>query len=1161
MQFRVLGPLEVVENGRVLPLGSRKQRALLALFLLHPDEALTRDRLIDELWQGRPPPAADSTLRSYLSRLRSSLGADRLQTRPTGYALWVGPEELDASRFAQLVEEGRGTLARQRPAEAAKKLQQALRLWRGPALADFVYESFAQGEIARLDELRLLALEARVDAELALGLHTDLVGELERLVGDHPLRESFRAQLMLALYRSGRQADALASYREARRLLTEELGLEPSQTLKELERAILAHDPALEPPEVAAPEDGTEGSFVGRERELGELVRGLEDALDGNGRMFLLSGEPGIGKSRLIEELTRRVRDRGVEVLVGRCWEAGGAPAYWPWVQALRTYVERRDPQTLRAELGWGAADLAQIIPELNDLYRDLPVPPTTDAEGSRFRLFEAVVSFLRAASRTKPLLLVLDDVHAADAPSLFLLQFVAGALGDARLLVVTAYRDVDPSLREPLAGAVAQLRRQPATRSLELTGLAEADVGRFVSLATGLEPTLNLRTTLHQKTDGNPLFVGEVVRLLTTEDSLESMSETDAWRRMVPESIREVIRRRLRHLSENCRLVLVLSAVLGREFDLAALEQVSDVSGDQLLEVLDEAARERIVTDVPGQPGQMRFAHVLIRDTVYDDLAPGRRVQLHRRIGDALEELYADNLEPHLAELAHHFYESARPAVATKALDYARRAGEQSLRQLAYEDAARLFAMALRIFDTIESPDDTTRCELDLALGDAYGRAGDTARSKEMYREAARLAEELGLAEHLGRAALGYGGRLIWDVSRDDEYLSTLLERALDLLPGEDTELSVRLLARLAGGPLRDSRADSSRREALGAEALEVARRIGEPSTLAYGLQGYIGSRHTPDFPPDQAALALELIRVSLAAGDLERALDGHELHLASAIELGDIGSARADLQAMTRLAEQLNQPAQRWLVAVNRTLLALLEGRFDEAERLLTETRFGGDRTQTWSARVSHGLQLYMLRREQGRLDEVVELVRQSAHEHATYPIWRCVLVDVMTALGSDEARADFDALAADRFARLPFDEEWEVSLCLLAEAAARLDDPLQAEVLYELLLPYADRIAVSYPEISVGPVARFLAILASTVGRDQEAERHSLDAIALSARIGARPSLAHSQLDYARALIGRGDDGGAAKAIAAALTTYEDLGMDFHAARARALSGVGR
>jgi predicted ATPase len=245
------------------------------------------------------------------------------------------------------------------------------------------------------------------------------------------------------------------------------------------------------------------------------------------------------------------------------------------------------------------------------------------------------------------------------------LLQFLAGVLADARLLVIAVYRDVDPSLREPLAGTLTELRRQPITRTLTLDGLTEADLASFVSLATGLEPAAPLTSALHRTTDGNPLFAGELVRLLTTEQSLESITSEETWRRMVPEGVRAVIRRRLRHLSEDCRLVLVLAAVLGREFDLAALERVSDESGDQLLDVLDEAARERVVIDVPSLPGRMRFAHVLIRDTLYDELTPGRRVKLHRRVGDALEELYAGNLEPHLAELTHHFYESARPVVA----------------------------------------------------------------------------------------------------------------------------------------------------------------------------------------------------------------------------------------------------------------------------------------------------------------------------------------------------------------------------------------------------------------------------------------------------------------------------------------------------------------
>ncbi|MDP9283674.1 MAG: AAA family ATPase, partial [Actinomycetota bacterium] len=989
------------------------------------------------------------------------------------------------------------------PEEAAKRLRQALALWRGPPLADFPYEPFAQGEIGRLEELRLAALEGRIEAELALGLDTDLVSELERLVAEHPLRERLRRQLMLALYRSGRQAEALESYQEARRVLTEELGLEPSKAVKDLQRAILAHDPSLDLARSADPDAESEsvggssadgGLFVGREGELRQLLGGLGEALAGKGRLFLISGEPGIGKSRLVEQLTHHARERGAEVLVGRCWEAGGAPAYWPWVQAMRGHVRDRDPELLRNQVGRGAADMAQILPELNELYGDLPPPPATDPEGARFRLFEAATSFLRAAALTRPLVLALDDLHAADASSLLLLQFLAGALADTRLLVVAAYRDVEPSLRDPLSGTLAELRRQPVTRSLALVGLPEADVASFVSLATGLEPAADLVSALHRATDGNPLFVGEVVRLLTTEEALESITNTETWRRMVPEGVREVIRRRLRHLSENCRLVLVLASVLGREFDLAALERVSDVSGDQLLEVLDEAARERVVADVPAQPGRMRFAHVLIRDTLYDELAPGRRVQLHRRVGDALEELYADNLEPHLAELAHHFYESARPAVAEKALAYARRAAERSLRLLAYEEAARLFAVGLRILDSMESPDDAIRCELLLALGDTHARAGDTPRSKEMYRQSARLAEALRLPNELGRAALGYGGRFFWDVSRDDEYLVPLLEKALSALPVADSGLRVRLLARFAGGPLRELGADAQRRESLGAQALQMARRIDEPSTLAYALLGYMGSHHSPDFTPEQVELATELIDVALEAGDIERAVDGYEVHFESSIELGDLSAAYADVEAMTRLAEELRQPAQRWLGAVIRTILALLEGRFEEAEQLIAESRSVGERAQSWNAAVTYGLQLYLLRREQGRLDEVAEPVRQARAKYPTYPIWRCTLVSMLAELGSTvEARAEFEVLAADRFTGLPFDEEWTVSLCFLAEAAARLDERDAAAVLYELLLPYADRVAISYPEISVGPVSRFLGILASASARLDDAERH--------------------------------------------------------------------
>jgi DNA-binding SARP family transcriptional activator/tetratricopeptide (TPR) repeat protein len=1155
VEVRILGPLEVVESGRRLQLGSRKQRTLLALLVLHAGKVVSRDRLIDDLWHGEPPAAAETTLRSHISRLRSALGASRLESRAPGYALVLAPEELDAARCEGLFGEARAALAQGRAADAAELLRSALALWRGPVLADVAYEPFAQGEIARLEELRLAVVEERIEADLALARHADLVGELQALVGEHPLRERLRGQLMLAQYRSGRQAEALASYHDARGVLTEELGLEPSETLKELQRAILAQDAALKPPirpdAETRPAQGVGASpFVGRQQELSVLLGGLDDVLAGEGRLFLISGEPGIGKSRLVDQLTRRARERGAEVLVGRCWEAGGAPAYWPWVQALRAYVRARDPELLRRQLGQGMSDLAQVLPDLNELFGELPTPPSSDPEGARFRLFEATASFLRAASSVQPVVLVLDDLHAADAPSLLLLQFLAGALTEARLLVVGAYRDVDPSLRDSLAETLAELRREPVTRDVPLIGLSQDDVGALVSLVTGLEPAGQLVNALHRATDGNPLFVGEVVRLLTSEEALDSITEAEAWRRMVPEGVRAVIRRRLRHLSDKCRLVLVLASVLGREFDLVALERVSEVSGDQLLEVLDEAARERVVTDVPGQPGRMRFAHVLIRDTLYDDLTPGRRLQLHRRIGDALEELYAANLEPHLAELAHHFYESARPTVAEKGLGYARRAAERSLRLLAYEEAARLFAVSLRLLDNMESPDDTTRCDLMLSLGDAYARAGDTPRSKQAYRDAARLAEALNLPDELASAALGYGGRFIWDVSRDDEHLVDLLEHALAALGDEDSGTRVRLLARLAAGPLRDSTADAERRRSLGVQALQMARRIDEPATLAYALHGYLSSHLSPDSVPAQGELANELIRVAIAAGDVERAVEGYEIRLETSIELGDLSSAYDDLDALTKLADELHQPAQKWLAHVYRTVLALLEGRFGDAEQLIAETRSLGERTQNWSAIVAHGLQLYVLRREQGRLEEVEQLVRRATTDYPTYPIWRCALASMLAELGSvAEAGAELEALAADGFSGIPFDEEWEVSLCLLAETAVRLGNIKQASRLYELLQPYADRVSISYPEISLGPVSRFLGILAATTGDYHEAARHFEDALAMSERIGARPWLAHTQHDYAHMLLRRGEPSDAEKAsslLDTAQTAYGELCM---------------
>jgi DNA-binding SARP family transcriptional activator len=373
MQFRILGPLEVLENGHALDVGGSKQRALLAVLLLNANEVVSRDRLIDALWNEQPPETAHKALQVYVSQLRRVLGKDRLVTKAPGYLLRVDAAELDLARFETHFDGAREVKAE----KAAAQLREALALWRGAPLAEFGYDSFAQSEIARLEELRIACLEERVDADLAAGRHTELVGELEGLVKELPLRERLRSQLMIALYRCGRQAEALDAYKSARGVLVEEFGIEPSKSLRELEQAILRQDPSLDLPATSAetPEaiEAERGSFVGRESELAEIADVVDRAIASRGGLVLLVGEPGIGKSRLADEATRHARARGARVLVGRCWEAGGAPAYWPWVQSLRSYIERHEAKKLRSELGSGAAEVAQIVPELRELIPGLP--------------------------------------------------------------------------------------------------------------------------------------------------------------------------------------------------------------------------------------------------------------------------------------------------------------------------------------------------------------------------------------------------------------------------------------------------------------------------------------------------------------------------------------------------------------------------------------------------------------------------------------------------------------------------------------------------------------------------------------------------------------------------------------------------------------------
>jgi len=899
--------------------------------------------------------------------------------------------------------------------------------------------------------------------------------------------------------------------------------------------------------EAGFPERYTESVFVGRDREMRELDAGLADALSGRGRLFLIGGEPGIGKSRLADELASHARERGAQVLWGRCWEAGGAPAYWPWVQSIRSYVRDAEPEVLTSQLGSRASDIAQMIPEVRELYPELPAPPSLDPEGARFRLFDSTTAFLRHAATARPLVLVLDDLQAADTPSLLLLQFVAGELAEAHIMVVGAYRDEGLDQDRQLASILAELSRGQVTRHLQLTGLDESEVARFIETTASISAPDALVSAVYRETEGNPLFMMELIRLLAAEGHLGLAEETAPFRITIPPRVREVIGHRLGRLSERCISVLTLASVLGREFGLNVLERKSGRSGDELLEVLDEAVVARVVIEVPAALGRLRFSHALIRDALYEALTPRRRVQLHREIGEALEVLYAEDTGPHLAELAHHFCEAAPGGGVDKAVDYAWRAADRAAALTAYEEAVRLYQLALQALGLSETAEESTRCELLLALGDAQTRAGDTPAAQETFLQAADIARRLEMPERLARAALGYGGRFAWTRAGSDPKLVPLLEDSLAALKGEESTLRARLLARLAGAlrdqPTREPRASLSR------DAVDMARKLDDPATLAYALEARSEAIWWLENTMERLAIATELLRLSEGIRDRERAFESHIHRLIAFLELGDMVAADAELGASARLAEELRQPAQLWHVVVARASRALFDGRLGKAEELIRQALSIGERAQVDDALVAFRVQTLLLGKEQGRLEEL-ETVKVWVEEHPARPMFRCLLAHVSTELGRrDEARMAFEALAANNFADVPLDNEWLFAMTHLPEVCSFLGDTRRAGTLYELLLPYAERNAVNVPEGGTGSVSRGLGILAATMEHWEEGARHFEAALEMNARMGARPWVAHTHQEYARMLLARdglGDQERAVELLVGALETCRELGM---------------
>jgi DNA-binding SARP family transcriptional activator len=1107
MRVGILGAAEVLRDGEPVELGGRKQRMLLSALALYGGQPVPVDSLIDMLWRDTPPPSALSTLQVYLAGVRKALEPDRpARTLPTvvvtvapGYALRLPGDCIDSTRFASAIDaahrrlgtwsdEASGSVAAPdlAPDELStiiSQLEDALGLWRGTPYSDLDDIPAAIAERARLEELRLVALEDRAVARLALGQHATLAAELEALTAEHPLRERLWTLRVLALAGGGRQADALDALRRVRQVLADELGLDPGTTLRELETAVLRQDPGLvwRPKPVngfaspALPSASLQTGFVGRADEIAAL-EGLLDQATSGPQFAVLVGEPGIGKTRLASEIAGRARSRGFVVLTGRCSEDEGAPPMWPWMGVLRALPNDDLPEEVRRTVGelaglleFGAAPGAGS--EVDDL------------NAARFRLWTMMTDVLVAASRVRPLVVILDDLHWAAPSSLKLLGHLADMLDTGRLLVV-ATRRATPELAGPLAQVSERLGRRHALR-LDLQGLSTSEAADLVEVATHRKPSTREAEALRERTDGNPFFLVELVR-----DGRDGR----AARGDVPAAVTDIVARRVARLPETTGDLLRTAAVIGREFDLAVLAAATGRDEDEVLDQLDPALAAGVIAE-GERVERFRFAHALVRDVVYAGLPAARRARRHAAIASVLDGTGAAP-----SETARHWL-AAGPAHAARAWRAAAQAAEQAVRLYAYDEAAALLGSAVEVQQTDGSATPLDRYDLLMARADACRWSVDRDGLDAALTAAAKEAERLGDVVRMTQAAVGTTEGALWQTrtyGQTDQYIIAVLRRALRELPAEDGELRCRALLVLAT-ELYHTDAPAYR-EALVEQGMAMARRLGDPSLLVWACQAAFIAIWRPATAPDRLRLADEAVAIAVDQADPMREVLARTLRVIVTLELGRVADMRDEIRQVSELAEPRRLAYALIVLTELESPWLAMQGRFDEAEQLLEQRRELIASASLPQRDESLAAGLACLKLWQGRIAEMVPAF-QALAPVSPVPFDLTVQWMLVRAGRLDEARA----LGLGNL--VPATDDW-LSLhqhCIAAELAFALEHPEAGRVLYRWLSPYAGRVCSAGFSVAIGPVDAFLALAAMATGEHEIATSHADTAMELCAEWG--------------------------------------------------------
>jgi len=888
--------------------------------------------------------------------------------------------------------------------------------------------------------------------------------------------------------------------------------------------------------------DRAGASLFGRDRERAELGAAIVEAEAGHGSTWLVTGAAGIGKSALASAIDIDATGRGFRTYWGRCWAGSEAPAFWPWVQVLRGFLAP----------GSGGSDTPRAVIDERDATGLLPAlranaaalaPCDADAPDARLYAFDAATRFFRSAAETQPLLVVLDDLHSADDASLRLFQFMARELADARILLLGTSRDVTAADDDARAAALDAVAR--SGHRLPLGGLDHAAVGALMAHVLGAPLAEPLVTATFHATQGNPFFVDEVVRLLRTEEGASELPADAA----LPEGVRVAVRRRLACLSHPCRDTLGHAAVLGEEFGVQLLERVFPLVRQELLGHLAEARAGGMIVPTVDVLGGYRFAHAIIRETLYDDLPEAERIVVHRQVAETLESLAKSDPDAHLDALAHHFFEAALGGAEQQAIRYARRAGARAAEGLGYEQAAWHYERALQVMALQPDLDDPAqRAEVLLALGAVASRAGETERAREVFVRVSEMARRQGDGRMLAEAALGYGGPWV-EVGGVDQTLVALLEAALALLDDDDEVLRVRVLARLARELYWSS--DPSRGVIVGDRAVALARRSGDRVALAAALDARVYALWGPEALDERLAVEREIVALAEEFGDREMGLRGRLWCLSDLLEHGDFLEADREIDAYDRLAHESRQPTYMWYALRNRAMRALVKGRFDEAERLTTEAFTMGRRVHERLAAQGLGIFSVVLGWERGVMPDLAGVLERFGAQYPGIGAWRAGLAFLYVEEGRvADARREFESLADELPTRTTRDSVWLPSTALLALVCASLGDEERADVLYEALEPYADRMVVAGRAlVCLGSVAYHLGALAATTGNRDEAAAHFERAISLHARFGHGPWLARARVGYARMLLeceGAADRQRGRTLLGEAVAVAETLGM---------------